>query len=389
MAAAGWHAAGLARLRPARCWAAAALLVLLVSGSPGSAQVFDSLQALNTNAASDSENDLSPEVATDGAGTWVAVWHSRDTLGGAIGTDMDILVARSSDGGATWTAPAALGTHAASDSGDDFDPQVATDGTGSWLAVWESGDSLGGTIGTDRDILVARSSDAEATWTAPAALGTNAASDSGWDISPQVTTNGAESWVAVWASHDSLGGTIGTDYDILVARSSDAGAIWTAPAALGGNAASDSGADRAPQVATDGAGSWVAVWHSNGSLGATIGTDYDILFALGSGPDLDGDGLSDGAEVNVHGTDPLDPDTDDDGLSDGDEVDVHGTDPLDVDTDGDGYSDGYEVATGTDPLDRNSRPVIPVPALTPFGRGMALLLLVLAGVGWLARRRAS
>jgi hypothetical protein len=43
-------------------------------------------------------------VTTDGQGTWVAVWDSTDSLGGTIGTDGDILVARSTDGGLTWTA---------------------------------------------------------------------------------------------------------------------------------------------------------------------------------------------------------------------------------------------------------------------------------------------
>ena len=32
-------------------------------------------------------------------------------------------------------------------------------------------------------------------------------------------------------------------------------------------------------MATDGAGNWVAVWQSNDSLGDTIGTDFDILYA--------------------------------------------------------------------------------------------------------------
>jgi hypothetical protein len=44
-------------------------------------------------------------------------------------------------------------------------------------------------------------------------------------------------------------------------------------------------------------------------------------------------------------------DTDGDGISDGDEVYVHGTDPSDSDTDGDGVSDGDELTAGTDPLD--------------------------------------
>ncbi len=65
--------------------------------------------------------------------------------------------------------------------------------------------------------------------------------------------------------------------------------------------------------------------------------------------DTDGDGLGDGAEVNIRGTDPTNPDTDGDGLSDGAEVQIHETDPLLADTDGDGIDDGIEVADGTNP----------------------------------------
>ena len=231
--------------------------------------------ALNSNAATDSGNDWSPQVTTDGAGNWVVVWWSEDDLGGTIGTDGDILVSRSTDYGATWTAAATLNTNAATDSGYDVSPEVTTDGASNWVAVWQSGDSLGGTIGTDYDILVSRSTDNGATWTAPVALNTNAASDSGEDLAPQVTTDGAGKWLAAWHSY----GTFGWDYDIVVSRSTNNGATWTAPAALNSNAASDSGWDYAPELATDGAGNWVAVWQSNENLGGTIGTDPDILVA--------------------------------------------------------------------------------------------------------------
>jgi hypothetical protein len=67
-------------------------------------------------------------VTTDGlaVATWVAVWHSAEDLYDAnlddtIGEDADILVARSMDGGATWTAPVALNTNAASDVGGWFE----------------------------------------------------------------------------------------------------------------------------------------------------------------------------------------------------------------------------------------------------------------------------
>jgi len=66
--------------------------------------------------------------------------------------------------------------------------------------------------------------------------------------------------------------------------------------------------------------------------------------------DPDGDGLVN-AQEDAAGTDRDDPDTDADGLSDGVEVLLIGTDPLVADTDGAGATDGAEVAAGTDPLD--------------------------------------
>ena len=46
------------------------------------------------------------------------------------------------------------------------------------------------------------------------------------------------------------------------------------------------------------------------------------------------------------GTDPNNPDTDGDGLSDGEEINTYNTDPNNPDTDGDGLSDGEEANLG-------------------------------------------
>lgn len=71
--------------------------------------------------------------------------------------------------------------------------------------------------------------------------------------------------------------------------------------------------------------------------------------------DSDGDGLTDGDEVSLHGTDPLDPDTDNDQLLDGDEVTRWGTDPTIRDSDGDVLTDGEEALfLGTDPTIRDT-----------------------------------
>lgn len=86
-------------------------------------------------------------------------------------------------------------------------------------------------------------------------------------------------------------------------------------------------------------------------------------------PDTDGDGLTDGYEVNTSHTDPTKADTDGDGLSDGYEVNTSHTNPLLADTDGDGFSDGVEVAKGTDPLNAAS---FPAPVINLDATSLAL-----------------
>ncbi|MCP4594162.1 MAG: exo-alpha-sialidase, partial [bacterium] len=244
---------------------------------------FSPTAALNTNANTDSAEDSFVKMASDDAGNWVAVWQSEEDLGGTIGGDWDILVATSADYGGTWSAPAALNTSADSDVNDDAKPVIATDGDGTWIALWHSYEDLGGTLGTDGDILFALSTDDGVSWTAPAPVNTNAATDTGHDGSAKLATDGLGNWVAVWVSYDDLGGAIGTDPDILVATSSDDGTTWTAPAALNSQAATDAAAlDYAVHIDTDGAGNWVVVWDSaNDAVGGNQ-AGMDIMVSRSS-----------------------------------------------------------------------------------------------------------
>lgn len=67
--------------------------------------------------------------------------------------------------------------------------------------------------------------------------------------------------------------------------------------------------------------------------------------------DTDGDGRTDGAELNTAPlTDPADPDSDDDGLNDGAEVSTHGTDPNNADSDFDSLPDSWEISNGLSPV---------------------------------------
>jgi hypothetical protein len=63
------------------------------------------------------------------------------------------------------------------------------------------------------------------------------------------------------------------------------------------------------------------------------------------GDDMDNDGLSNLEEYGLN-SDPTSPDTDGDGLSDGDEVNIYRTSAVNSDSDGDTLPDGVEVGLG-------------------------------------------
>ena len=95
--------------------------------------------------------------------------------------------------------------------------------------------------------------------------------------------------------------------------------------------------------------------------GDSLGDGFEVSEGLnpnsstgvdGADGDKDGDGLSNYIEAIETRTGLNDADSDDDGLSDGDEYFLHGTGLKDADSDDDGLSDGAEVNTHlSDPLE--------------------------------------
>ena len=96
-------------------------------------------------------------------------------------------------------------------------------------------------------------------------------------------------------------------------------------------------------------GSWI-----NLNFGQPYPSGFNYSAFMDSN-DTDNDGLINGVEMVLYGTDPFKNDTDGDGLSDGEEVLIHGTLPINPDTDDDGLSDGEELLTyGSNPLNNNT-----------------------------------
>jgi hypothetical protein len=230
-------------------------------------------EALNADATIDAEGDDYPNVATDGQGTWVAVWEGHadacepdiDGNGNVGFSDLTLLLI-------AW-GPCSLPT----------DPCTADlDGSGdvgfadltAILLSW-------GACPADIDISFARSIDHGITWSEPAPLNTNAPLDAAADRRPHVAASATGTWLAVWSSSAPVGGS-GGDEDILCARSFDGGTTWTPPQLLNDSGLSDSQSDARPRIATDGFGRWVAVWDSSALLvgGVPLGLDRDILCAI-------------------------------------------------------------------------------------------------------------
>lgn len=305
---------------------------IFFASSPDRGATWSAPSALNTNAGTDSGADFFPRAATDDDGHWIVVWRSHDSLGGTVGTDSDIVAARSADDGATWSAPQALAGYAATDSTFDANADISCDANGIWIAVWDSTQNVGGTAGTDQDIIMVRSTNNGVTWSTETTLAPGASSDTADDFGPSLTTDRDGHWVAAWSTYDqssdvltstssdggltwttptglrsivdfgqdfvarvatnrvgtwivvwesgsSLNGSIGDDQDILFCRSTDNGASWSAPAAVGANAGGPEVLDAMPAITADHAGNWLVAWHSENPLSGTIGPDPDIVFA--------------------------------------------------------------------------------------------------------------
>lgn len=253
------------------------LLVSVPAARAQSLYGFTEARPLTRESALAAGRHERPALASAGNDVWLATWESTRSLGGTIGRDADILVARSIDGGFSWSHPAPLNNDAALDLRDDRAPKLAGDGAGNWAALWTGRDA--GLVEGEAAIWIARSSDNGLTWSAPAPLHASATTRADDARALSIAAGQGGALVAAWTSADSLGDAAGDDADVLFSRSLDSGSTWSAPAALNANAATDGASDDQPVLATDRAGNWVAIWSAAGVYGDAHGQDRDIFSA--------------------------------------------------------------------------------------------------------------
>lgn len=226
----------------------------------------------NSNGAADSALDTAPSLCFDSGGVLHLLWQSEDDL--LTGPDTDIFHATNATPGDAWGDLGVLGLHGVFDGlADDLRPRAACGKNSVLSAMWDSNADLGGTIGSDFDILHAFGLGSLVTRPEPvnAQAVMDSASYDGW---PSAAMDSKGALHVVW-SHDTTSGT--TDNDILHAELQSGS--WSAPELVNINGNTDTGGDWSPSLAIDASDNLHVVWHSYENLNGTIGTDTDILYA--------------------------------------------------------------------------------------------------------------
>ena len=190
------------------------------------AKAWQSAALVETNNASDGTR---AQIAVEDSGIAMAVWQQVDAAGAA----MSIWANRYTPA-AGWGTPVLIETFSGSDA---FAPQIAIDGSGNALAVWQQADLTA----TVLSIWANRYDAATNTWGAASVIGAG--------MQPQIVADNNGNALAVWNLYNGTGSVWANRYT--------AGTGWGTAARVETGNTSSAGP---PQIAIDASGNALAVW---------------------------------------------------------------------------------------------------------------------------------
>ncbi len=289
------------------------VLMFAVSARPAAALLaLGEIGVLASNAATDVSSGLAPvpvdedpSVATDGAGNFVAVWASGDdNLGDPAGAQ-GIAFSRSSDGGRTWSnaaliasppiaargvatalayasngtwmaawmSPSSAQVSRSTDDGATWSAPIDVDGSslqtggalsiagdasGTWVLLWRHSQLMG----FSEQLYYSRTTDDGLNWSPAASFPDNTIASEGGFYIGEIATDGSGTWVAAWIS---------SDYGLESTRSIDGGATWSFPESV---QVSDLRLSDKFGLATNSEGDWLISWTAEGDrVLASLSTD--------------------------------------------------------------------------------------------------------------------
>lgn len=200
-----------------------------------------------------------PSLAFHGSpARWTLTWS------GPSGTESDVFAIVSTDGGASWSATATAASGPA-DTASDERVSLARMPSGKLAAVWERRQP-GGDSDVWANIGVVASGGV--TWGTARALHPREGAFLSDDRAPSIASDSDGNLVAIWENaggfEDAVAGPLGTEGDLLVARSLDEGVTWSEPDALRGEFGMDIELDRGVAVASFGENGFFATWEAAG-----------------------------------------------------------------------------------------------------------------------------
>ena len=179
---------------------------------------------------SNTSDGTRPQIAVDASGNAMAVWQQVDAAGAA----MSIWANRYTPA-AGWGTPVLIETFSGSDA---FAPQIAIDGSGNALAVWQQSDLTGRVL----SIWANRYNAATNSWGAASVIGAG--------MQPQIAADSSGNALAVWNLYNGTGSVWANRYT--------AGTGWGTAARIETGNTSSAGP---PQIAINASGDALAVWN--------------------------------------------------------------------------------------------------------------------------------